>query len=162
MFVIWWILSFRKEQWGILSSKVLCDKRCLPCVTHYTQTHQSLGSCRRHAKQHVSFINFKLLELYWTYLLALQTMTPKVSPKRLMRLGHKPKMRCRTSSFVVILCKYGLLLKKPLAMSVREVIWAVSFDSLLKPNPYVDVDNVVGLWSQLMKRKCGPWIRPLK
>ena len=30
-------------------------------------------------------------------------------------------------------------------MSVREVIWAVSFDSLLKYNPYVDVDNVVGL-----------------
>ena len=25
-------------------------------------------------------------------------------------------------------------------MSVREVIWAVSFDSLLKINPYVDVD----------------------
>ena len=54
-------------------------------------------------------------------------------------------MRGRTSGFVVILCKYGLFLKKPLAMSVREVIWAVSFDSLLKPNPYVDVDNVVGL-----------------
>ena len=36
-------------------------------------------------------------------------------------------------------------MKKPLAMSVREVIWAVSFDLLLKPNPYVDVDNVVGL-----------------
>ena len=47
--------------------------------------------------------------------------------------------------FVVILCKYGLLLKKPIAMSVREVIWAVSFDLLLKPNPYVDVDNVVGV-----------------
>ena len=36
-------------------------------------------------------------------------------------------------------------MKKPLAMSVREVIWAVSFDFLLKPNPYVDVDNVMGL-----------------
>ena len=116
----------------------------------------------RHAKQHVSFINFKLLEFYWTYLLALQTTTPKVSPKKFMSLGHKPKMRWRTSGFVIILCKYGLSLKKPLAMSVREVIWAVSFDSLLKPNPYVDVDNVVGLWSQLMKRKCGPWICLLK
>ena len=42
--------------------------------------------------------------------------------------------------FIVILCKYGLLLKKPLAMSIREVIWAVSFDLLLKPNPYVDID----------------------
>ena len=30
-------------------------------------------------------------------------------------------------------------------MSVREVIWVVSFDSLLKPNPYVDVDDIVGL-----------------
>ena len=60
-------------------------------------------------------------------------------------MDHKPKMRRRTSGFVVILCKYGLLLKKLLAMSVREVIWAVSFDSLPKPNPYVDVDNVVGL-----------------
>ena len=47
--------------------------------------------------------------------------------------------------FVDILCKYGLLLKKPFAMSVREVVWAVSFDSLLKPNPYVDVDDVMGL-----------------
>ena len=115
-----------------------------------------------HAKQHVSFINFKPLELYWTYLLTFQTTTPKVSPKRLMSLGHKRKMRWRTSGFVVILWKYGLLLKKPLAVSVREVIWAVSFDSLLKPNPYIDVDNVVGLWFKLMKRKCGSWIRLLK
>ena len=132
---------------------MLFDKRCLSYVTHYTWTRQSLGSWRRHAKQHVSFINLKPLELYWTYLLALQTTSPKVFPKRLMSLDHKPKMKWRTSGFVVILCKYGLLLKKPLAMSVREVIWAMSFDSLLKPNPYVDVDNVVRLWSQLMKRK---------
>ena len=62
-----------------------------------------------------------------------------------MSLDHKLKMRQRTLGFVVILCKYGLLLKKSLAMSVREVIWAVSFDFLLKPNPYVDVDNVMGL-----------------
>ena len=47
--------------------------------------------------------------------------------------------------FVVILCKYGLLLKKPLAMSVREIIWAVSFDSLFKLDPYVDVDDFVRL-----------------
>ena len=46
--------------------------------------------------------------------------------------------------FVIILCKYGLLLKKPFAMSIREVIWAVSFDSLLKPDSYVDVDNIMG------------------
>ena len=62
-----------------------------------------------------------------------------------MSLDHKLKMRRRTSGFVVFLCKYGLLLKKLLAMSVREVIWAVSFDSLLKPDPYIDVDDVVGL-----------------
>ena len=141
---------------------MLRDKRCLPYVTRYTQTRQSLESWRRHAKQHVSFINFKLLEFYWINLLALQTTTPKVSPKRLMSMDHKPKMRWRTSDFVVILCKYGLLLKKPLVMSVREVIWVMSFDLLLKPDPYVDVDDVVGLWSQLMKRKCGPWIRLLK
>ena len=60
-----------------------------------------------------------------------------------MSLDHKSKMRWRTSGFVVILCKYELLLKKLLAMSVREVIWAVSFDSLLKPNPYVDVDDIM-------------------
>ena len=141
---------------------MLCDKRCLPYVTCYTRTRQSLESWRRHTKQHISFINFKPLELYWTYLLALQTTTPKVSLKRLMTLDHKPKMRWRTSGFVVILCKYGLLLKKLLAMSIRDVIWAMSFDSLLKPYPYVDVDDVVGLWSQLMKRKCGPWIHLLK
>ena len=87
---------------------------------------------------------YQLLELYWTYLLALQTTTPKVSPRRLMSLDHKLKMRWRTSGFVVILCKYGLLLKKLLAMSVREVIWTVSFDLLLKLNPHVDVDDVMG------------------
>ena len=66
-------------------------------------------------------------------------------PKRLMSLDHKPKMRWHTLGFVVILCKYRLLLKKPLVMSVRDVIWVVSFDSLLKPNPCVDVNNVLGL-----------------
>ena len=30
-------------------------------------------------------------------------------------------------------------------MSMREVIWIVSFDSLLEPDPYVDVDDVMGL-----------------
>ena len=53
-------------------------------------------------------------------------------------------MRCRASGFVVILCKYGLLLKKPFAMSVREVIWTLSFDLLLKLDPHVDVDDVMG------------------
>ena len=44
--------------------------------------------------------------------------------------------------FVVILCKYGLLFEKPFSMNMREIIWAVRFDLL--PNPYVDVDDVVG------------------
>ena len=141
---------------------MLCDKKCLPYVTHYTWTRQSLGSWRRHTKQHVSFINFKPLEIYWTYLLVLQITTPKVSPKRLMSLDHKPKMRWHTLSFVVILCKYELLLEKSLSMSMREIIRTVSFNSLLEPNPYVDVDDVMGLWFQLMKRKCGLWISLLK
>ena len=61
-----------------------------------------------------------------------------------MSLDYKPKMRWRTLGFVVILCKYGFLLKKPLAISVGEVIWAVRFDLLLKPDPYVDVDDILG------------------
>ena len=30
-------------------------------------------------------------------------------------------------------------------MNKREVTWTVSFDSLLEPDPYVDVDDVMGL-----------------
>ena len=30
-------------------------------------------------------------------------------------------------------------------MNKREVTWAMSFDSLLEPDLYVDVDDVVGL-----------------
>ena len=142
---------------------MLCDKRCLPYVTHYTQACQSSGNWRKHAKQQVSFINFKLLEFYWTYFLALQTTRPKVSPKRLMRLDHKPKIRWHTLGFVVILRKYGFLLKKPLVMSVREIIWAVSFNLLLKPDPLLmlmiswgydlnwwrwNVDHVSAFWSK--------------
>ena len=41
----------------------------------------------------LSFINFEPLELYWTYFLAPQTMTPKILLMRLMSLGHEPKMR---------------------------------------------------------------------
>ena len=37
---------------------------------------------------------FEPLEFYWTYFLALQTMTPKIPPMRLMSLDHEPKMRC--------------------------------------------------------------------
>ena len=42
----------------------------------------------------LSFINFEPLKLYWTYFLALQTMTFKIPPMRLMSLDHEPKMRC--------------------------------------------------------------------
>ena len=80
---------------------------------------------------------------------------PKISPKQLMSLNHKPKMRWHASGFVVILCKYGLLLKKPLAMSVKEVIWTVSFDSLLKPDPYVDVDDIMGYDANRWKGNVG-------
>ena len=29
-------------------------------------------------------------------------------------------------------------------MSIKEVIWAVSFDSLCEPDPYVDVNGIIG------------------
>ena len=45
--------------------------------------------------------------------------------------------------FAIILCKYGLLLEKPLSMNVIEVMWAMSFDSLLEPISYINVDDVV-------------------
>ena len=144
---------------------MLCDKKGLPYVTRYTLTRQSSESWRRHAKQHVSFINFKPLELYWTYLLALQTTTPKVSPKKLMSLDHEPKMRWRTLDFVVILCKYGLLLEKPPSMSMREIIWAMSFDSLLELDPYMDIDDVVGYdpnwWRENMDHESTSWSKDL-
>ena len=35
----------------------------------------------------LSFINFELLELYWTYFLVLQTTTPKISPDETHELG---------------------------------------------------------------------------
>ena len=47
-------------------------------------------------------------------------------------------------SFDVILCRYGFSLKKPLFISTRNIIWVVSFDLLLKPDPYIDVNDVVG------------------
>ena len=61
-----------------------------------------------------------------------------------MSLDLELKMRQRTLGFTVILCIYGLLLEKPFSMNMREVIRAMSFDSLLEPYPYIDVDDVVG------------------
>ena len=39
----------------------------------------------------LSIINFEPLELYWTYFLAFQTMTPKIPSMKLMSLDHEPK-----------------------------------------------------------------------
>ena len=61
-----------------------------------------------------------------------------------MSLDLELKMRQRTLGFTVILCIYGLLLEKPFSMNMREVIRAMSFDSLLEPYPYIDVNDVVG------------------
>ena len=46
-------------------------------------------------------------------------------------------------------------MKKLLAMSVREVIWAVSFDLLLKLDPYINVDDT---WVMIPidEKKIGP------
>ena len=82
-----------------------------------------------------------------------------------MSLDHKPKIRWRTSGFVVILCKYGLLLKKPLAVSAREVIWVVSFDLLLKPDPYVNVDDIMSYdpnwWKGNVGHEFASWSKDL-
>ena len=82
-----------------------------------------------------------------------------------MSFDNKPKMRWRTLSSVVILCKYGLLLKKSLAMCVREVIWAVSFDSLLKPDSYVNVDDIMDYdpnwWKGNVDHESTSWSKDL-
>ena len=60
----------------------------------------------------LSFINFEPLEFYWTYFLALQTMTPKIPLMRFISLDHEPKMRWCAMSLNYrlwrILCKYRL------------------------------------------------------
>ena len=113
---------------------------CHPLHTNLSEFRELKKTCQATCFFYQLWTTGALLK----YLLTLQTTTPKVSPKRLMSLDHKPNMRWRISGFVVILCKYGLLLKKSLAMSVREVIWAVSFDSLREIDPYVDVDDIMG------------------
>ena len=61
-------------------------------ITHWPVRVQSIGEDM--PNNLLSFINFEPLELYWTYFLALQTMTPKIPSMRLMSLDHEPKMRC--------------------------------------------------------------------
>ena len=53
--------------------------------------------------QATCFPFFELLELYWTYFLALQITTPKICSMRLMSLDHEPRMRCCAMSL-----NYGL------------------------------------------------------
>ena len=93
----------------------------------------------------LSFINFEPLELYWTYFFALQTMTPKIPPMRLMCLDHEPKMRCCAMSSnyglwwdyiamsfgpwaSVSFCEYGLfwVLKEIFPKSMIVLTWCKS------------------------------------
>ena len=80
----------------------------------------------------LSFINFEPLELYWTYFLALQATTPKISSMRLMSLGHEPKMRwCAMSlnqGLWCLLCKYGLFwaLEEIPLKSMKVLTWCRS------------------------------------
>ena len=75
------------------------------------------------------FINFEPLKLYWTYFLALQTMTPKIPPMRLMSLDHESKMRwCAMSlnhGLWRFLCKYGLFwaLREVFPKSMLMLMW---------------------------------------
>ena len=73
----------------ILSAYVIWD--AYPNVTFCTLTCQNSGNGEDMPSNMLSFINFEPLELYWTYFLALQTMTPKIPPTRLMSLDHEPK-----------------------------------------------------------------------
>ena len=63
------------------------------------------------------------------------------------------------------LCKYGLLLKKLLAIIVREVIWTMSFDSLCKLDPYVNVDDIMGYdpnwWKGNVSHESASWSKDL-
>ena len=61
-------------------------------ITHWLVRVQGIGEDM--LSNVFSFINFELLEFYWTYFLALQTTTPKIPPMRLISLDHEPKMRC--------------------------------------------------------------------
>ena len=78
----------------------------------------------------LSFTNFELLELYWTYFWTLQTTTPKIPPIRLMNLDHEPKMRRCVMSlnhgfWRLFLCKYGLFwaLKEILPKFIIMLMW---------------------------------------
>ena len=50
-------------------------------------------------------------------------------------------------------------------MNMREVIWAMSIDSLPEPDPYVDVDNVMGYdpnwWRENVDHESASWSKDL-
>ena len=56
-------------------------------ITHWPVRVQGIGEYT--PSNMLSFINFEPLDLYWTYFLALKTMTPKIPPMRLMSLDHE-------------------------------------------------------------------------
>ena len=60
-------------------------------IAHWLVKVQGIGEDMR--SNMFSFINFEPPELYWTYFMALQTITPKIPPMRLMSLDYEPKMR---------------------------------------------------------------------
>ena len=70
-------------------------------IAHWPIRVQGIG--KDMSSNMFSFINFELLELYWTYFLAIQITTPKISSMRLMSLDHEPRMRCCAISL-----NYGL------------------------------------------------------
>ena len=79
----------------------------------------------------LTFINFELLEFYWTYFLTLQTTTPKIPPMRLMNLDHEQKMRRCAMSLnhgfwcLFFICKYELFwaLKEIFPKFMIMLIW---------------------------------------
>ena len=50
-------------------------------------------------------------------------------------------------------------------MSVRDVIWVVSFNSLIMPDPYVDIDDIMGYdpnwWKWNVDHKSAFWSKVL-
>jgi len=65
----------------------------------------------------------------------------------------------------VVLCKYGLSLEKLLSTSMREIILAMNFDSLLEPGSYIDVEDVVDYepnwWKGNVDHESASWSEDL-
>ena len=79
-------------------------------ITHWPIRVQGIGEDM--PSNMLSFINFKSLEFYWTYFLALQTTTPKIPPDENHELGSwaKNEMMCyelKPWALTPFLCKYG-------------------------------------------------------